>query len=286
MKRVSHVFLAFKFCLFSRNLNWKIKVCGFASRSNNRIPLRSFLPLCCLLHISYLRFSSINAVTRQNNEPRPNYSQKFMVKGWMSAACFNVEPLWSSLYCLFQVQTKQWACNRRGVTCNCGVVIRDHNDLISFSCCGNPPKVYRDDFTPMSVEIPRKKCLAPGITITQLIKGVNSKYEVFPCSLIILIYRWYWSQPKGLWKCVGVRIQPCRLKIPFCLLTEFVFRGHFQFNFFSPRIWKSSCLVAVDHLNQLTWSSLMKSVRLSEVFTRTVFGGNCIYKTCVENPWL
>ena len=80
---------------------------------------------------------------------------------------------------LFQVQTKQWACNGRGVTCNCGVVIRDHNDLISFSCCGNPPKVHRDDFTPISVDIPRKKCLAPGITITQLIRGFNSKYEVF-----------------------------------------------------------------------------------------------------------
>ena len=84
---------------------------------------------------------------------------------------------------LFQVQTKQWACNRRGVTCNCGVVIRDHNDLISFSCCGNPPRAHRDDFTPISVDIPRKKCLAPGITVTQLIRGFNSKYEVFPSVL-------------------------------------------------------------------------------------------------------
>ena len=88
--------------------------------------------------------------------------------------------------CLFQVQTKQWGCNREGITCNCGVIIRDHNDLISFSCCGNPPKLHRDNLTPISVDIPRKKCLAPGIAITQLIKGFNSKYEVCPCCLIIL----------------------------------------------------------------------------------------------------
>ena len=93
-----------------------------------------------------------------------------------------------SLCSLFQVQTKQWGCNGQGITCNCGVVIRDHNDLLSFSCCGNPPKAYRDDFTPMRVEIPRQKCLAPGITITQMIKGFNSKYKVFPCCLILQLH--------------------------------------------------------------------------------------------------
>lgn len=93
-----------------------------------------------------------------------------------------------SLCCLFQVQTRQWSCNKGGlVTCNCGVIIRDHKDLINFSCCGNPPKLHRDKITPISVDIPRKKCLAPGITITQLIKGFNSKYEVFPCFLIVFI---------------------------------------------------------------------------------------------------
>ncbi|XP_074620010.1 uncharacterized protein LOC141878862 isoform X3 [Acropora palmata] len=94
----------------------------------------------------------------------------------------------------FEVQTKQWACNRQGITCNCGVVIRDHNDLISFSCCGNPPKAHRDDFTPVSVDIPRKKCLAPGITITQLIKGFNTKYEVIvPTGIKVIVERNYWG---------------------------------------------------------------------------------------------
>ncbi|XP_015780130.1 PREDICTED: von Willebrand factor D and EGF domain-containing protein-like, partial [Acropora digitifera] len=94
----------------------------------------------------------------------------------------------------FEVQTKQWGCNGQGITCNCGVVIRDHNDLISFSCCGNPPKAYRDDFTPISVDIPRLKCLAPGITITQLIKGFNSKYEVIvPTGVKVTVERNYWG---------------------------------------------------------------------------------------------
>ncbi|XP_044176217.1 von Willebrand factor D and EGF domain-containing protein-like isoform X2 [Acropora millepora] len=94
----------------------------------------------------------------------------------------------------FEVQTKQWACNRQGITCNCGAIIRDHNDLISFSCCGNPPKVYRDDFTPISVDIPRKKCLAPGIAITQLIKGVNSIYKVIvPTGITVEVERNYWG---------------------------------------------------------------------------------------------
>ena len=85
----------------------------------------------------------------------------------------------------FQVRTRQWACNYGRVTCNCGVAIRDHNDLIRFSCC-NPSKMRQDKSTPISVEIPGAKCLAPGISLTQLIKGFNSKYEV--CALIILHY--------------------------------------------------------------------------------------------------
>jgi len=80
---------------------------------------------------------------------------------------------------IFKVLTRQWSCNNaRLVTCNCGVIIRDHNDLIKFSCCGDPPKTFRDATTPIVVDIPRAKCLAPGITIHQVIKGINSKYEV------------------------------------------------------------------------------------------------------------
>ena len=81
---------------------------------------------------------------------------------------------WSSS---LQVQTRQWACNNaKSVTCNCGVILRDHNDLIKFSCCN--PSLTRDDTTPIQVTIPRSKCLAPGISLKQVIKGFNSKYEV------------------------------------------------------------------------------------------------------------
>ncbi|XP_068703048.1 von Willebrand factor D and EGF domain-containing protein-like isoform X2 [Montipora foliosa] len=94
----------------------------------------------------------------------------------------------------FEVQTRQWECNRKGVTCNCGVIIRDHNDLISFSCCGSPPQYSRDDSTPIMVEIPRQKCLAPGITIRQLIEGINSKYEVIiPTGIKVILSRNYWG---------------------------------------------------------------------------------------------
>lgn len=153
----------------------------------------------------------------------------------MSAACFNVEPLWlfacsRSLCCLFQVQTKQWGCNRKGITCNCGVIIRIHNDLISFNCC-NPPKLHRDNFTPIRVDIPRKKCLAPGIVMTQLIKGFNSKYEVFPCCFIFFYVQWHWVQPKVLWKCVHVCMQSCRLtEINSVLFTDCMSRNGGQRN--------------------------------------------------------
>ncbi|PFX12492.1 von Willebrand factor D and EGF domain-containing protein [Stylophora pistillata] len=81
----------------------------------------------------------------------------------------------------FEVLTRQWACNNaKSITCNCGVIIRDHNDLIKFSCCGNPRKKFRDSTTPIVVDIPRAKCLAPGITLLQVIQGINSKYERQP----------------------------------------------------------------------------------------------------------
>ncbi|PFX16668.1 Fibropellin-1 [Stylophora pistillata] len=92
-----------------------------------------------------------------------------------------------------EVQTRQWACNNaNSVTCNCGVILRDHNDLIKFSCCN--PSFTRDDSTPIEVTIPRSKCLAPGISLKQLIKGFNSKYEVvFPTGIKVELERNYWG---------------------------------------------------------------------------------------------
>ena len=187
----------------------------------------NFRLLSYSLEISYLGSCSktVPAASRRKNELRPNNSQILSnIYGQrVDTSCMSQYRTPKTLACSkslcfpFQVQTKKWSCNRQRITCNCGVVIRDHNDLISFSCCGNPPKVYRDDFTPISVDIPRKKCLAPGITITHLIKGVNSKYEVFPCCLILILMLHY-VQLKGLWKCVCVYVHavvPCKTSVLF-----------------------------------------------------------------------
>lgn len=80
---------------------------------------------------------------------------------------------------LLQVQTRQWSCNNPGtVSCNCGAIVRDHNSIIVFSCYGNPRRTQRDFTTPLEVDIPGTGCLASGVTLKQLIKGFNSKYEV------------------------------------------------------------------------------------------------------------
>lgn len=86
-----------------------------------------------------------------------------------------------------QVQTRQWACDNKPfpkgghngagrISCNCGVVLRDHNDVIEFSCCNVP--MVRDRRTPITVKIRSKKCLSPGISIRNVMPGVNGKYEV------------------------------------------------------------------------------------------------------------
>ena len=77
---------------------------------------------------------------------------------------------------LLKVQTRQWSCNG-GVTCNCGVVLRDHNDVIEFNCCND--LMTRDETTPIRVKIRSNKCLSPGISIKKSQPGVTStKYQV------------------------------------------------------------------------------------------------------------
>ena len=73
------------------------------------------------------------------------------------------------------MQTRQWSCGT-GPSCNCGAVLRDHNDVIAFSCCND--LLTRDVTTPITVKILSKKCLAPGISIRNTIQGVNGQYEV------------------------------------------------------------------------------------------------------------
>lgn len=87
----------------------------------------------------------------------------------------------------FQVHTRQWACdgekfpegghNGAGrLSCNCGAVLRDHNDVIEFSCCNKA--MVRDRRTPITVKIRSKKCLSPGISIKRVMPGINGIYEV------------------------------------------------------------------------------------------------------------
>ncbi|XP_078371962.1 von Willebrand factor D and EGF domain-containing protein-like isoform X7 [Oculina patagonica] len=91
----------------------------------------------------------------------------------------------------FEIHTRLWACSHRTVTCNCGVVLRDHNDVIEFNSCNE--KLYYDHTTPMRLKIRSKKRLAPGIFIKQTIPGFNSQYQVlFPSGVKVEIYRnWY-----------------------------------------------------------------------------------------------
>ena len=82
-------------------------------------------------------------------------------------------------YFLLQVHVRHWACNWGGrvVSCNCGVVLRDHNDVIELSCCN--AILYHDTTTPLTLKIRSKKCLAPGISIKNKYPGiVNGQYEV------------------------------------------------------------------------------------------------------------
>ncbi|XP_022804686.1 von Willebrand factor D and EGF domain-containing protein-like, partial [Stylophora pistillata] len=79
----------------------------------------------------------------------------------------------------FEVHTRQWVCSEFAETCNCGAVIRDHNDVIEFNCCNE--NRYFDRTTPIRVKVRSEKRLAPGISITQTISGFNSKYLIlFP----------------------------------------------------------------------------------------------------------
>lgn len=86
------------------------------------------------------------------------------------------------------MHTRQWTCGySRGysVTCNCGVVLRDHNDVIEFNCCNE--YLYYDNVTPIRVKVRSKKRLAPGISIRQTFIGFNSKYRVNYCLILFTL---------------------------------------------------------------------------------------------------
>ena len=81
-----------------------------------------------------------------------------------------------SLKSFNKVHTRQWTCGST-VTCICGVVVRDHNDVIEFNCCNDI--MERVDTTPIIVKIRSKKCLAQGISIKKVVTGIkDAQYEV------------------------------------------------------------------------------------------------------------
>ena len=78
-----------------------------------------------------------------------------------------------------KVQTRQWNCGANVgwvATCNCGVVIRDHNDVIEFTVCSDSLRYNK--ITPIRYSVRSKKCLSPGVSIKSKIGGSSVDYEV------------------------------------------------------------------------------------------------------------
>lgn len=62
-------------------------------------------------------------------------------------------------------------------TCNCGAVVRDHNDVIEFTICSDTLRY--NEITPIRYRILSKKCLSSGVSIKSKIHGERSvDYEV------------------------------------------------------------------------------------------------------------
>ncbi|XP_078371975.1 von Willebrand factor D and EGF domain-containing protein-like isoform X3 [Oculina patagonica] len=94
----------------------------------------------------------------------------------------------------FEVHTRQWSCNRAGVTCNCGAVLRDHNDVIEFNCCNKDLRFQNQHPTPLQVKLRSAKCLRPGIYVGKKSNGGNDDYTViFPTGVKVDIVRNYWG---------------------------------------------------------------------------------------------
>ncbi|XP_068690355.1 uncharacterized protein [Montipora foliosa] len=99
----------------------------------------------------------------------------------------------------FEVQTRQWSCGG-SFTCNCGVVIRDHNNVIEFNSCN--VLLERDSSSPLRVKIRSEKCLSPGISIkkTPTSSADHDMYEVlFPSGAKVVIERFPWGLDVSLY---------------------------------------------------------------------------------------
>ncbi|EDO29039.1 predicted protein [Nematostella vectensis] len=95
----------------------------------------------------------------------------------------------------FEVHTRLWLCahnHGRDITCNCGVAIREGNDVIVFSTC-NDELIYNQP-TKLISKIRSKGNLAPGTHIYKNNTGSQTKYTVIlPSGTRIIVERRGWS---------------------------------------------------------------------------------------------
>ena len=92
----------------------------------------------------------------------------------------------SRLIFSLKVQTRQWNCGANigwVATCNCGAVVRDHNDVIEFTICSDSLRYNK--ITPIRYRILSRKCLSPGVSIKRKIGGRSVDYEVRLVSVVI-----------------------------------------------------------------------------------------------------
>lgn len=92
----------------------------------------------------------------------------------------------SRLIFTLKVQTRQWNCvsgSRSVATCNCGAVVRDHNDVIEFTVCSD--SLEYNKITPIRYRILSRNCLSPGVSIKSKIDGRSVDYEVRLVSVVI-----------------------------------------------------------------------------------------------------
>ena len=156
---------------------------------------------CCSLVSPLKRFAksiSKNLCIKPRANGRKIVNQYELLHECMSVVWVSVLFFCSKAQCdpYFQVHTRQWACGGSGVTCNCGLALRDHNDVIEFNCCNK--RLYFDRVTPIRVKRRSKGGLSPAISVTQTQMSFYAQYEVsllLQSTLIVPHSLWFvkWS---------------------------------------------------------------------------------------------
>ncbi|XP_031549644.1 von Willebrand factor D and EGF domain-containing protein-like isoform X2 [Actinia tenebrosa] len=92
---------------------------------------------------------------------------------------------------LVEVHSRLWTCNG-GVSCNCGVAIRENNDIIVLTVCNE--LLMRNDYTKFKAYLPRGKKIARGTHIYRTVTGSSVDFKVILSSGIrITASRSYWG---------------------------------------------------------------------------------------------